>query len=263
MERTTYSYLILSSLQITRCSRIQPTSMHRTYMVIMNAEPMNCCKSTAKPMVDRKVREINRPRSRLPRSFCTGLSCATQIETVVRSSSLPAFWEYCLRKSSSNECNTKTDGQQPCNITDRPFFIGHQRLFIALFQLFFAELVWPELVPFFGCLHQHWSCKQEYHQWGGNNIVCCICSCQCFSRTIQTGCNSSQVWSTASVGSYEHSGTFPALYNSWSKENTQNNCDQTNRADCRNQCQNRLFCQFFNSVRFILSIQIEIDSGTQ
>ena len=165
MERTTYSYLILSSLQITKCSRIQPTSMHRTYMVIMNAEPMNCCKSTAKPMVDRKVREMNRPRSRLPRSFCTGLICA----------------------------NAKTDGQQPCNITDRPFFIGHQRLFIALFQLFFAELVRPELVPFFGCLHQHWSCKQEYHQWGGNNIVCCICSCQCFSRTIQTGCNSSQV----------------------------------------------------------------------
>ena len=103
MDRITYSYLILNMRQIIRCSTIHPISMNSTYRVIMSADPINCCKSTANPMVARKVREINRPRSRFPRSFWTGFNCASPMDTVVRIRSRPAF--------------QKVSGKMDCAIT--------------------------------------------------------------------------------------------------------------------------------------------------
>ena len=91
MDNNTYSYLILKRRQTRKCNNVHPTSIKNTYNVIRNAEPMNCFRSTANPMVARKHREIKSPRSRLPRSFLIGFNCARQIETVVTIRSLPAF----------------------------------------------------------------------------------------------------------------------------------------------------------------------------
>ena len=74
IDKITYSYLIFNNLHIIKCTNIQNINISNTYKVIINAEPINCFKSTANPIVERKIKDKNNPKSKFPLNFFTGFN---------------------------------------------------------------------------------------------------------------------------------------------------------------------------------------------